>query len=767
MRHSCRRLAGALSSLVPLFTLAAPAAAQLPVQPATRAAAAPRPALRSGQGRGSITLDGRLDERVWATADSLTDLVQLEPVQGGVPTGRTVVRVLARTDEIVIGIRADDPEPRRIVSFARERDASLNNEDHLKVVIDTYRDGRSGYVFAVNPNGARYDALVSNQGESENANWDAVWNAAATRTPTGWSAEIVIPVQSLQFATGQTTWGFNVQRRIQRHLENIRWASPIRDIKVTQTSRAGDLTDLPAFTLGTGLSVRPSITGGSGVPAPQAPRRDERDLSLDITQALGANTLASLTVNTDFAETEVDTRRTNLTRFPIVFPEKRTFFLQGADIFDFGPGTGDDVRAFFSRRIGLLNGNEVPIRGGVKVTGRGNGANLGALALRTGDMSGQAFAPGTSFPGTEATVGVLRYKQNLLRESTIGMLAAFGDPLERAHSWTAGVDATYQTSRFRRNKNLVAGAWALQTDRAGLSGEKTAFGARVAYPNDIWDLGLTYKRIGDGFDPSLGFVPRPAAQIIQVTANYIPRPRRRILGMRVRQMVNEFQPRVVTDLNGTWESYRLFFAPINWRLESGDRFEFNFNPTGERLVQPFTIAPGVTIPAGEYKWHRFRLEGGLAPKRRFSGQLTWWTGPFYTGSLDEVILTSAWKPSPLVNFEFNATRNIGRLAQGNFTQDLYGTRVRVNVSPNLQFNSYAQYDNQSETFGANTRLRWTFSPLGDLFVVYNHNLRHDIDPETGRPYGAASLGDPTRRLDPRWGFASNQLLVKVQYAFRY
>ena len=237
--------------------------------------------------------------------------------------------------------------------------------------------------------------------------------------------------------------------------------------------------------------------------------------------------------------------------------------------------------------------------------------------------------------------------------------------------------------------------------------------------------------------------------------------------MRVRQMVNEFQPRVVTDLNGTWESYRMFFAPINWRLESGDRFEFNFNPTGERLVQPFAIAPGVAIPAGSYHWHRFRLEGGLAPKRRFSGQLTWWFGPFYTGTLDEVILTSAWKPSPLVNFEFTATRNVGRLAQGNFTQDLYGTRVRVNVSPNLQFNSYAQYDNQSETFGANTRLRWTFSPLGDLFVVYNHNLRHDIDPETGRPYGAAALGDPTRRLDPRWGFASNQLLVKVQYAFRY
>jgi len=330
-----------------------------------------------------------------------------------------------------------------------------------------------------------------------------------------------------------------------------------------------------------------------------------------------------------------------------------------------------------------------------------------------------------------------------------------------------GVDAVYQTSRFRGNKNFNVGAWALATDRQGLTGEQRAWGARIEYPNDIWQLGLVYKRLGDGFDPSLGFVPRRAVQIIGLTSNYIPRPKRPVLGLHVRQMVNEFLPRVVTDLNGTWESYRIFFAPINWRLESGDRFEVNFNPTGERLVAPFTIAPGVTIPPGTYHWHRYRLEGGLAPKRRFSGQATWWFGPFYTGTLDELVLTSAWKPSSLFNLEVNATRNVSRLREGRFTQDLVGTRVRVNVSPNLQFNSYAQYDNSSDTFGANTRVRWTFSPLGDLFVVYNHNLRHDIDPETGVPFAGGLLTDPTRRFERRWGFASNQLLVKLQYAFRY
>ncbi|MBL0170485.1 MAG: carbohydrate binding family 9 domain-containing protein [Gemmatimonadaceae bacterium] len=619
------------------------------------------PALRVAPLLSGLRLDGRMDEAMWATADSIGSLTEVEPVAGQVPAGRTVVRILADAGRIVIGVRADDPDPGRIVSFARERDNALTNEDHIKIVLDTYLDGRSGYVFAVNPNGARYDALISGQGDVENANWDAVWDAATVRTSTGWSAEIVIPVRSLQFARGLSTWGFNIQRRVQRLLENDRWASPVRDFKITQTFRAGRLTDLPPFALGIGLSVRPAETGSSSVPAPGATRSDAHDFSLDATQTLGASTLAALTVNTDFAETEVDTRRTNLTRFPIVFPEKRTFFLQGSDIFDFGLGLGDDVRPFFSRRIGLLNGDEVPIRVGAKITGREGGANFGGLGVRTREIAAPA---GTSLVSTANTLGVMRYKQNLGRESSVGMIGSAGDPIGRTDSWMAGVDANFQTSRFRVNKNLLLGAWGVQTDRAGLTGDKTAWGARIAYPNDLWNLSATFKRIGDGFDPSLGFVPRRAVQIIEITSNYLPRPRERVAGLRVRQMVHEFQPRIVTDLSGTWESYRIFMAPVNWRLESGDRFEINANPTGERLVAPFTIAPGVTIPAGAYHWMRYRLEGGFAQKRRLSGQATWWFGSFYTGTLNEIILTSAWKPSSLFNLELNATRNVGQLRPG-------------------------------------------------------------------------------------------------------
>ncbi|MEJ2678384.1 MAG: DUF5916 domain-containing protein, partial [Gemmatimonadota bacterium] len=541
-----------------------------------------RPTLRASALPPDLRLDGRLAEPAWAAADSIAGLTQVEPEEGGRPTSRTVVRVLASADALVVGIVAYDPAPDRIVSHARSRDADLDHEDHVKLVLDTFLDGRSGYVFAVNPSGARYDALVTSGGDfgggttSENENWDAVWEAATARTPDGWSAEIRIPVKSLIFRKGLDRWGLNVERRVERLQETNRWAGASRDWNVTQTSVAGYLTDLPAFDLGVGLSVRPSVTGGvRHTVGADYERRGEP--SLDVTQRLSANLLGSLTVNTDFAETEVDTRQANLTRFPLYFPEKRTFFLEGADIFDFGLGlSGHDAALipFFSRRIGLVAGQQVPIDAGLKVNGRAGATNIGALAARTRSVSG--LAPG-------ATVGVLRLKQNVLRESSVGMIVTAGDPLGRAGSWTAGADATYRTSSFAGTRNLVIGVWGLAMDRAGLVGDRTAAGGAVVYPNDLWDLELTYARIGDAFQPSLGFVPRPGVHMVSAEATYSPRPGR----LGVRQCFVENRADYVAGLDGRWQSWRYFMAPINCRLESGDRFEFNWVPQGEQLDGPF------------------------------------------------------------------------------------------------------------------------------------------------------------------------------------
>lgn len=692
-----------------------------------------RPRLLAGALGERLRVDGLLDEPEWSAAPASEDLVMVEPRQGERPTGRTIVRVLAGPKALVFGIRCEDPDPSGIVSFTKERDGDFEDEDHVIVVLDPFQDARSGYVFAVNPGGARFDALVEPGGEDVDQNWDGEWEAATRRDASGWTAEIRIPITTLSFKRGLDAWSLNVERRIQRLLETDRWASPRQDYSVFQTSRAGLLAGLPGFDLGLGLSVRPALVGGFEDPSPDVPAERRLEPSLDVTQRLGASALASLTVNTDFAETEVDQRRTNLTRFPLFFPEKRSFFLDAADIFSFGTGIdGESLLPFFSRRIGLVEGREVPLLAGLKTTGRLGATSFGGLVVRTGEEADLAPA---------STMAVARLQQNVLDESRFGLIATAGDPLGRSGSYEIGADFTYQTSRFRGDKNFVAGVWGLVTGREDLEGDKSAFGFKIDYPNDLWDCFVLYRHIGDGFDPSLGFVPRRAIDSYQAGCTYAPRPKRG----PIRQMFHRLYPSLTTDLGGRWESYRVFVLPVNWLLESGDRVELGVHPSGEQLVDPFEIADGVVIPPGAYHWVRYQAEAGSASKRRLSGTAAWTTGGFYSGTLDEIELEATWTPSPLVTFEVEVERAIGRLAEGDFDLTVAGARVRLNISPDLQLHSFLQYDTEDRSFGTNTRLRWTFNPRGDLFVVYNHNLRE---------------------LENRWQRDGNELLVKLQYTFR-
>jgi hypothetical protein len=690
------------------------------------------PELRAGALDPAHSIDGQLDEPDWATAGVIDVFTQADPREGAPASARTTVRVLAGPRAIVVGIECEQPADTGVVSFSVRRDAALNQEDHVRIVLGPFMDGRSGYVFAVNPSGARYDGIVNPGGESDNPEWDGIWDARTSRGEGGWTAEIWIPFLTLSFNPDLRAWHFNVQRRVQALLETDRWASASRQYQVTQTSRAGLLTDLPAIDLGRGLSVRPAGRAGAGIPAPGAEAEGDFRASLDVTQRLGANVLASGTVNTDFAETEVDTRRTNLTRFPLFFPEKRTFFLEGDDIFAFGLGLNQDLLPYFSRRIGLVNGQEVPIIAGGKVNGRSGNTNFGGLVIGTNDKGGVI--------DDEALMTVGRVKQNLWRESWVGAIATVGDPLGQSGRWLTGGDFTYATSRFRGDKNLLVGVWGLATDRTA-GDDATAGGFKVDYPNDKWDMQLTYKRIGDDFNPAIGFVPRRAVQLFNGGIDN----RTRISSGPFQQLFYEFQPFVALDLDHQWESYRVFFAPINWRFRSGDRFEVNINPVGERLVTPFEVSDGVVIPPGRYHWKQYRLEVGTAQKRRLYGQVSWWFGGFYSGSIDQIVWTGAWNPTALFTVEFSGERNMGRLPEGDFNQTLVGTRLRINVSPNLSIAGYVQYDTISDSVGVNTRLRWTLRPEADLFVVYNHNIRSVVD---------------------RWQLDSNQLVMKMQYAFR-
>lgn len=680
-----------------------------------------RPSLRVGALSADLRLDGVLDEKAWAETEAIEGLTMVEPRQGLPPSFATIVKVLADARHVVIGIACKDPEPDRIVSHSVERDAFLEGEDRVRIVIDTFRDGRTGYVFAVNPSGARRDGLVAFRGEGENRNWDGVWEAKTSRDGEGWNVEIRIPITTLSFPDGLREWHFNVERRIQRLLEVDRWASPQQDFKLTQTSRAGLLVDLPEFDFGQGMSVRPTSVARYGKTAPGKAGDFDLEPSLDLTQRLGPNLLASFTVNTDFSETEVDERRTNLTRFPLFFPEKRTFFLEGSDVFDFGLGLSEDVIPFHSRTIGLVNGEPVPLLVGGKLSGRIGETSLGAYGVRMEEEEG--LSPETS-------LGVVRLRQNVLEESSLGLIATAGDPLGRDRSWMAGGDFVYQTSRFLGDKNFLAGVWGLGMDREDLDGaSRSAFGAKIDYPNDVLDMAFTVKRIGEDFQPSLGFVPRPGIYRYDLNFDYTLRPE----NGWVRRMSHEFRPMLVTDLEGHWESYRVFTAPLNWDFESGEEFEFNVIWQGEDIPADFVIAGDVVVPRGTYHWVRFQVQTETAAKRPLSARARASAGDFYDGSLLSLEAWATWHVLPLVTIEGGGERNVGRLDDGDFVEDVYAARVRVHFSPDVSLSSLIQYDTESRLLGTNTRLHWAITPFSDLFLVYNYNWLEeggDLAPES-------------------------------------
>jgi hypothetical protein len=745
-----RALTAALAALALTFAAGAAAAQDEP--------APDRPTLRAHPLTGVVRLDGILSEPDWEGAESIEDLITIEPVEEGTPAGRTMVQVLVSPTHLIIGLACYDTNATGIVAYSVARDPELDEEDHVVLVFDTFQDGRSGYVFAINPLGARFDGLVIEQGEEVNSDWDAIWEAKTSRDEAGWYAEIRIPIQSLSFAKGLDAWGFNVQRRVQRLQETSRWSDPDIDLEVFQTSRAGLLTDLPAFNLGVGMSVRPALVGSAGRPDPETSTEFDGDVSLDVTQKIGPNVLGALTINTDFAETEVDVRQTNLTRFPLFFPEKRTFFLEGSDIFEFGLGLDEDnLIPFFSRRIGLpgLEGDqtEIPINAGGKINGRVGNTNLGALVVNTRAIDSVELGDAGVLDVPTATMGALRVRQNVLEESSIGALLEFGDQLGRAGSWAAGADFTYHTSEFGDEKNLLIGVWGMMTDREDLTGDKSALGFRLDYPNDLVEVTFNSIRIGDGFDPSLSFVPRNGVHLWTASGQYNPRPPWSL----VRQMFHEVSLTLYnTQDNSAWESFVADVKPLDWQLESGDRLTAELLREGDRPPEEFEIADGVIIVPGEYKWTRYAATIRGAEKRRVSGELRYEGGTYYNGDLTTIEARLTLRPIPLLHLELTAERNEGTATglvdsvtfeEMDYLEQLYGLRVLLNFSSNLEFSSLTQYETESRELGSNNRLRWTFSPYGDLFVVYNHNM--------------------IRTDDPRWAFESNQLPVKIQYTWRF
>ena len=736
--------------LVPLFAAyiygcaASPPAAAAPQ--AAPVEAGPRAAVVTATTE-PITIDGVLDEPIWTVAPKIGDLIQRQPAQGRAPTEHTEVTLLADRDRLYVGVVSYDSEPRRVIGTQMARDASLSSDDRLEILLDTFRDQRSAFYFATNPSGALVDGLVANG--QLNAEWDAIWDVRTRRTEQGWTAEFAIPFKSLSFPSGRTVWGFNIARHIYRKLEEDRWSGARLDTPFNQVSEAGEIRNLVGLTQGIGLDVRPFLAGRSLQTAGDTDARGKP--GLDVFYNITPSLKLTATFNTDFGETEVDARQINLTRFSLLFPEKRSFFLQGAGVFGFAstgpesaggiPPTGADVYPFFSRRIGLLGGEEVPLEAGVKLTGTVGRTDVGLLSVRTGDL------PIVS----EKNFVVGRVKRNLLRQSYVGAIFTSGHPAQGEAGQTYGADIRLATSRFLgRPNNFVVTGYGVRSVNEGVPGRDWSYGFSAYYPNDKFAAQIALREIQENFRPALGFVQRDNVRMLRMAGSYNPRPAD---FLNVQQMFHDVYYTRFTRLdNGEVESWDLYVTLLDWHLKSGDNLHgmFDFNPTYERLFEPFEISPGVRLLPGEYRFTRFRSNLlSTAAKRRLSGSVNLTYGGYWSGKAEQVTTNLTYKLPPRFTIGVSTNQTFARLPEGHFIARIFTSTVGFAASPTLSFSNLVQYDNRSRNLGWQSRIRWTLQPGSDLFFAFNQGW---IQEDAG---------------NLRFRTEDSKVSAKFQYSFRF
>ena len=674
-----------------------------PAVPAPAEEPAPVALTRAFRAAGPVKLDGRLDEASWAAAVPIGPLTQSEPDEGEAPSEATEVRLLYDEGHLYLGIRCFDRDPSGIVATKMGRDGELEGDDHVMVVLDTFGDRRNGFFFAVNPRGARAEGQISNNGESLNFDWDGIWDAAARIDGEGWTAELAIPFKTLRFKPELATWGLNVQRVIARHEETNRWAAPRRDVWISNLSEAGQLQGLDGARQGRGLDVRPYASGG------RSQGDGEWKAGGDLFKNITPNLTASLTVNTDFAETEADERQVNLTRFPLFYPEKRSFFLEGAGIYETA-GLGnqsEDLVPFYSRRVGLLRGEEVPILAGLKVSGRVDRWNVGFLDAETGRQDELGL--------DRQNLLAARVSRNILRQSWVGGMVTHGNPAGTGANTLVGADVHLGTSSFRGGQNLSLDLFGFVTDDEAAGRRGHAWGGKIDYPNDLWDVALSFKEIDADFRPALGFVRRTGIRKTSGGVRFMPRPGR----LGIRQLFFELEPQYVTDTDGRVLDWMVFASPLSLQTEAGDQVEFNWIPQYERLDEPFEIQPGIVIPAGEYRYTAWRAGVETAGRRRWvlEGDVRW--GSFYDGDMTQLEAGLTLKPTPQVLVELGGEWSDGTLPAGRFTAKVLSGRLQLSFSPNLAWSNLVQYDSDSRVLGFQSRLRWRVRPGSDVFVVFN------------------------------------------------
>lgn len=678
---------------------------------------------------GGILLDGVLDEAVWQRAERGTGFTQREPLQGQPATERTFVQVVYTEDTLYIGIRALDSDPSAVIAKDMQRDGSgggfggsrLESDDSVSLLLDTFHDQRNAFYFETNALAARVDAMITDEGRDRNFEWDGVWNVAATRTEEGWSAEFEIPFNTLRFNPANDTWGLNVRRMIRRKSEEVNWAPIMRDADMFRASQFGQLNNMVAGNPSRNLRFKPFgvASGAEGIDTDVGDIAGDAEVGLDVRWGLTDSMTFDLTINTDFAQVESDEQRVNLTRFSLFFPEQREFFLESAGIFQFASGGGGGgfraplLRVFHSRRIGIAEGAEVPIIAGGKLTGRVGSWNVGLLNVQTAEQ--ELLDEEGKVEGIEPTTNwtVARLTKNLGERSNVGMI--FTNRQTSAGDWNrvVGFDTT-----INPNQNLSINGYFTASDNPGEDSDNWAGGGGFNWRGPIWRFSASVDDIRENFDPQTGFLTRRGVRRFNPQITYEPRPGRISW---IRNLTFEARNTLFTLTDGTVETWDGRFRFFGFRTQSEDFVSLSFNPSYERLFEPFEIQDGIVIPTGEYNFQGWSVFANTSDARAVNVSWRFSKGGFFDGDRLNNNITVNYRPSPYFRSETEWGYNDVDLPGGSFTTNVVRQRFNVSLSPNLSVNSFIQYLDTEDLLSMNTRFNWIYKPGADVFIVYNQN----------------------------------------------
>jgi hypothetical protein len=728
-----------------------------------------RGAERSGAPTGSPAqafeapaIDGRLGESVWSDAPLITDFVQREPVEGEPVSERTEIRLLYDESAIFVGAWMFVEDPSTIVVGETRRDASLDDTDAFLMVIDTYLDRQNGFVFGTTPAGIEYDGQVTLDGEGGggggqrqqagsgggfNVNWDGAWEVATSTDDSGWYAEIRIPFETLRYREGgEQTWGVNFARNIRSRNEQSVWSPIPRQFNLYRVSLAGTLTEFeaPAKRI---FTVTPYVLG-------DVSKDFTRDTStvtdgtiggeakLGLTQSLTLD----LTANTDFAQVEVDDLQVNLTRFPLFFPEKRPFFLENAG--SFSVGSPRSAELFFSRRIGLFEGDSVPIQAGARMTGKMGGMQVGFLNIQAEHVD--LFDEET---GEDVRVeppnnfGVVRVFQEFENRTRFGGLFVSRVSTEDSSDYnlTYAIDGTYGVG-----ESLNFTGWLAGTSTPGSDSGQYGFNFDSSYDTRDWRLSGTYREIGAEFNPEVGFLER--REYRHVTARIL-----RAYRFPNVEWFRELRPHIswthFWDLDGFTESYTVHIDS-HFEFENGSFFQFPaINFRGEGLKEPFEISDGIVIPPGSYDnfdWG-FRFNTNRSAPLSIEGTID--IGEFFSGMRAGTTTTLSYRHQDKFLTSLRVSYFDVNLDEGDFVTSIVALKGSYSFTPRVFLQATVQYDKGSHDMGSNIRLGWLNTAGTGLYVVYNDIQHFGLFERTGferGPKGRQFVVKYTRQFDIGW-----------------